>query len=106
MRRCSVRIMLGYRFMVGRALSLRRPVKQQKTPHASNTQSSTSKSLGLEQDITRRDFLNATLLASGGALIASVSPVQLLAQKAEKNDGATDDWTGYGGVGDYANSNG
>ncbi len=86
-------------------MSRKRPVESEDTPHI-NIQTSTSKSLGLEQDITRRDFLNATLLASGGALLASVSPVQLLAQKAEKNDGATDDWTGYGGVGDYANSNG
>jgi spermidine dehydrogenase len=50
--------------------------------------------------------LNATLLASGGALLASVSPAQLLAQQAGKNDAISDDWTGYGGVGDYANSNG
>jgi spermidine dehydrogenase len=106
MRRCSVRIMLEYRFIVERALSLRRPVKPEKTPHTSSTPSSTSKSLGLEQDITRRDFLNATLLASGGTLLASVSPAQLLARKAEKNDASADDWTGYGGVGDYANSNG
>jgi spermidine dehydrogenase len=98
--------MLEYRFIVERALSLRRPVKPEKTPHTSSTPSSTSKSLGLEQDITRRDFLNATLLASGGTLLASVSPAQLLARKAEKNDASADDWTGYGGVGDYANSNG
>jgi spermidine dehydrogenase len=62
------------------------------------------KSLGMQQDITRRDFLNASLLASGGALLESVSPAQLLAQAA--NQSQTDDWTGYGGVGDYANSNG
>ena len=30
--------------------------------------------LGIDQDITRRDFLNATLLASGGALLHSSSP--------------------------------
>ena len=71
-----------------------------------NTQGSISKSFGLEQNITRRDFLNATLLASGGTLLASVSPAQLLAQQAQKGDAPSDDWTGYGGVGDYANSNG
>ena len=49
--------------------------------------------------------MNATLLASGGTLLASVSPAQLLAQAA-KNNASSDDWTGYGGVGDYANSNG
>ena len=86
-------------------MSRKRPVKPEGTSQL-NIQSSTSKSRGFEQDITRRDFLNATLLASGGTLLASVSPGQLLAQKEEKNDATPDDWTGYGGVGDYANSNG
>jgi spermidine dehydrogenase len=53
--------------------------------------------------ITRRDFLNSTLLASGAALLNHISPAQLLAQNTGK---AADDFTGYGGVGDYANSNG
>ena len=64
------------------------------------------KTWGLEQNITRRDFLNSTLLASGGALLSSMSPAQLLAQKNENKNPFADDWTGYGGVGDYANSNG
>lgn len=64
------------------------------------------KLLGMDQDITRRDFLNATLLASGGALLASVSPAQLLAQRNDQKQLAADAWTGYGGVGDYAKSNG
>jgi spermidine dehydrogenase len=59
------------------------------------------KTLGMQQSITRRDFLNATLLASGSLLLNPVSPSQLLASSAPE-----DDWTGYGGVGDYANSNG
>jgi spermidine dehydrogenase len=65
--------------------------------------------LGMEQGITRRDFLNATLLASGGVLLTSASPVDLLAAKAAGKTtpgSAQDDWTGYGGVGDYASSNG
>ncbi len=53
--------------------------------------------------ITRRDFLNSTLLASGAALLNHISPAQLLAQGSSR---ATDDFTGYGGVGDYASSNG
>lgn len=57
------------------------------------------KSLGLNQPICRRDFLNATLLATGGALLSPLTPAQLLAK-------AENDWTGYGGVGDYASSNG
>ncbi len=67
----------------------------------------------MESNITRRDFLNATLLTSGGALLAAVSPAELLRAKSQANgrNGAMhpvpeDDWTGYGGVGDYGNSNG
>lgn len=49
--------------------------------------------------ITRRDFLGSTLLASGSALLGPLSPRELLAARG-------DDWTGYGGVGDYATANG
>jgi spermidine dehydrogenase len=56
------------------------------------------KSLGMDQRISRRDFLNSTLLASGSLLMTSVTPGQLL--------GEDDDWSGYGGVGDYSKSNG
>ena len=55
------------------------------------------KALGLNQPICRRDFLNSTLLAAGSVLLGPLSPKQLLAEE---------DWTGYGGVGDYAKSNG
>ncbi|MGB7601378.1 MAG: FAD/NAD(P)-binding protein [Candidatus Sulfotelmatobacter sp.] len=55
----------------------------------------------MDQNITRRDFLNASLLASGSLLLGPISPSQLLASSAP-----ADVWTGYGGVGDYANSNG
>ena len=74
--------------------------------NGSNTESSrTEKVLGLNQDITRRDFLNSTLLASGGMLLNPVSPAQLLTQKASRlPDSGSDDWTGYGGVGDSYNA--
>ncbi len=52
----------------------------------------------MDAPITRRDFLGSTLLASGGFLLEGLTPAQLLA--------AHDEWTGYGGVGDYAASNG
>src|SRR3954469_22604204 len=52
--------------------------------------------------ITRRDFLNSTLVGSGAALLASLSPAELLARAAAQGS----DWTGPGGVGDYAMSNG
>jgi len=61
------------------------------------------RALGLNCEITRRDFLNSTLLGSGALLLNPLSPAQLLA--ADSNNSA-DDWTGYGGIGDYANSNG
>ena len=47
--------------------------------------------------MTRRDYLNSTLLASGSILLSGLSPRDLLAK---------DDWDGYGGIGDYARSNG
>jgi spermidine dehydrogenase len=54
--------------------------------------------LGMQAPITRRDFLGSTLLASGAVLLDSKTPAQLLAQR--------DEFTGYGGVGEYSNSNG
>lgn len=67
------------------------------------------KTLGMQTNITRRDFLNASLLASGGVLVNSKSPLDLLRANAATASTANlfqDDWAGYGGVGDYANSNG
>ncbi len=52
--------------------------------------------------ITRRDFLDATLLATGAALVAGASPRELLAASG----GGADAFDGYGGVGDYATANG
>jgi spermidine dehydrogenase len=48
--------------------------------------------------ITRRDFLGSTLLASGAALLEDTSPAKFLAER--------DEFTGYGGVGEYSTSNG
>ena len=53
----------------------------------------------MDERITRRDFLNASLLASGGALLEASAPLDLLAD--ERND-----FDGYGGIGDYARANG
>lgn len=62
----------------------------------------------MNQKITRRDFLDASLLASGGLLLTAASPAELLRARTLSNDNssASDDFTGYGGIGDYANSNG
>jgi len=54
--------------------------------------------LGMNTEITRRDFLGSTLLASGAVLLNGIAPAELLA--------SDDDWTGYGGVGEYSRSNG
>ena len=54
--------------------------------------------LGMPTAITRRDFLGSTLLASGALLMESLTPAELLA--------AQDDFTGYGGVGEYRTANG
>jgi spermidine dehydrogenase len=54
--------------------------------------------LGMQAPITRRDFLGSALLASGAALLGGMAPAELLAQ--------SDDFTGYGGVGEYRFSNG
>src|SRR5215467_8505265 len=53
--------------------------------------------LGMQEPIDRRDFVNSMMVASGAALLGALSPRQIL---------ASDDWTGYAGVGDYARSNG
>src|SRR5689334_14847031 len=61
------------------------------------TESKHDRVLGINESISRRDFLNSTLIGSGAMLLSSLSPLQLMAEE---------DWTGYGGIGDYSNSNG
>ncbi|HTU51414.1 MAG TPA: NAD(P)-binding protein [Acidobacteriaceae bacterium] len=57
-------------------------------------------SLGMDEPITRRDFLGSTLMVSGATLLSGIKPADLLASTT------TDEFTGYGGVGEYSNSNG
>src|SRR5581483_12008208 len=105
--RIGVRIMFPISIQLECALARRKRFNSEASKRVtSGTSPSSEKSLGMEHDITRRDFLNSTLLASGGALLASISPARLLARNAQTNNSVSDDWTGYGGVGDYANSNG
>ena len=56
--------------------------------------------LGMDEPITRRDFLGSTLMVSGATLLSGIKPADLLASTT------TDEFTGYGGVGEYSNSNG
>ena len=50
-------------------------------------------------DITRRDFVGGTLVGFGAALLSSCT-------RPRTAPGMMDPWDGYGGVGDYATSNG
>ena len=64
-------------------------------------QGSSDDRLGMNEPITRRDFVNAALVAGGGLWLHGQMPA------LPTGGGATaDTWTGYGGVGDYARSNG
>ena len=54
--------------------------------------------------ISRRDFFGGTLVGVGAALLAPSAP--LMANNKKPIVKSNDPWTGYGGVGDYAISNG
>lgn len=57
--------------------------------------------LGLDCPITRRDFLNSTVIGAGAALLWQVPPL------AARNPTSSPEWfDGYSGVGDYAGANG
>src|SRR5690242_15997628 len=61
--------------------------------------------LGLDAQITRRDFVNGVLVGAGGTLLSaplSAAPKS----RTPKSDTPADTFTGYGGVGDYARANG
>jgi spermidine dehydrogenase len=63
-----------------------------------------SKTPVLSADISRRDFVNGALVGVGAALLKSAAPASAAGSKPVGV--FTDAWTGYGGVGDYAQSNG
>ena len=60
--------------------------------------------LGVGEPITRRDFVGSTLAGTGAVLLSGYAPAQLAPQSPES--AAWHPWDGYGGVGDYATSNG
>lgn len=60
---------------------------------------SEERDLGLDTTITRRDFLDATLLAAGAALLRTPAP-------AGRQAPANPEWEGFAGTGDYARSHG
>ena len=59
--------------------------------------------LGFDQNISRKDFLKGSLLGSGALLLNMQAPA--FSGKA-LNTIQGQDWNGYQGIGDYANSNG
>ena len=61
------------------------------------------KILGLNEPISRRDFLDGTLVASAGMLVAGACPFPLSGQAASE---ISSGWTGYTGEGDYKGSAG
>ena len=66
--------------------------------------------LGMSGDITRRDFIGSSLIGSGAALLTATAPGLLRTANAQTMPvpltGLGPEWTGPGGVGDYARSNG
>jgi spermidine dehydrogenase len=65
------------------------------------------RAIGMDASATRRDFLGATLLASGASLLKGWTPAELLAMGNRASaENQKDDWEGYGGVGEYSRSNG
>lgn len=60
--------------------------------------------LGIDSQITRRDFIGSAMIGAGATLLGSSSPAQQFMKKTGKQ--YSDPWTGYGGIGDYASSNG
>jgi spermidine dehydrogenase len=60
--------------------------------------SSEDERLGMSAEITRRDILNSRVIGQGQGLLSAQCPAAKMAPR--------EDFTGYGGVGDYARANG
>ncbi len=82
-------------------------MKYRKSKHK---QTAEDQRIGLNSQITRRDFLNSSLLGSGAALLSAACPMHAFGQSQHASKDASarspDDFSGYGGVGDYADANG
>ena len=66
-------------------------------PHDHDSPRPGDERLGMNEPVSRRDFINGSLAAGAGLWLGGRMPML---------DAAGDAWTGYGGVGDYARSNG
>ena len=63
------------------------------TPRKPATPPRQDERLGMNEPISRRDFVNGTLAAGAGLVLHGRLPNEVP---------PLDGWTGYGGVGDYA----
>jgi spermidine dehydrogenase len=70
---------------------------------AKSSLSAEERELGMDSNITRRDFLNAVALGTGAALLSAAPPA---AAGVAASASAPDQWADYSGVGDYARCNG
>ncbi len=83
-----------------------------KGPRTSGSKDSTERELGLDQPITRRDFVNAVAVGAGAALLGRPGPAPAAALTATSTPAPTSSeapaeaFNGFPGVGDYARSNG
>jgi spermidine dehydrogenase len=78
------------------------PPRNDRTPDCAS-----DRVLGLGAPMTRKDFLNTTLLGAGASLLLAAAPSEALERLADaRQQPRIDPFTGYGGVGDYATSNG
>src|SRR6478672_2473002 len=66
-------------------------------PHNATPQDGQGDRLGMNEPISRRDFVNGALLAGAGLLVNGHAP---------PTPSPADDWNGYSGIGDYRHSNG
>ena len=59
--------------------------------------------------ITRRDFINSTLVGAGASLLSACSPIERVESSLRAHPPLglpVGDWYGFGGIGDYAASHG
>lgn len=64
--------------------------------------------LGMSADITRRDFVNTTLVGVGATLLGAAAPLHAFkdSPSPEAQQPKKDSWWGYGARGDYARASG
>lgn len=74
--------------------------------HSDRVLSKEDRELGMDLDITRRDFVNAMAVGTGAALLGNAAPGLTKTLTTATRNELWHAWTGYGGVGDYAICNG